>query len=105
MISPENYAITIRPAYADDAISIVRLAALDSARVPHGPLVLAEVDGELRVALSITGLDVIADPFYRTVELVALLRNHVDRTRRLNSPSTGHRSPTTLLRRRRLQAA
>jgi hypothetical protein len=68
--------ITIRPAYADDNQAVVRLATLDSARVPAGPLLLAEVDGELRAALATDDGTVIADPFSRTVELIALLRKH-----------------------------
>ncbi len=96
-------AITIRPAYADDAMSITRLAELDSASVPHGPLILAEVDGELLAALSITDLTVIADPFHRTVELVTLLRDHVDRIRRAKPPITGRTSPAAVLRAWRLR--
>ena len=66
--------ITIRPAYADDDSSLVRLATLDSAPVPAGPLLLAEVDGELRAALATDHGTVVADPFFPTVELIALLR-------------------------------
>ncbi|MGI8863693.1 MAG: hypothetical protein ACR2JH_04720 [Solirubrobacteraceae bacterium] len=55
------------------------LAALDSASgVPKGALLLAEVDGELRAALSVRSHTVIADPFFPTLELVALLRRHAD---------------------------
>ncbi len=68
--------ITIRPAYADDEAALTRLATLDSARVPSGRLLLAEVDGELRAALATDDGTVIADPFFRTVELIALLRKH-----------------------------
>jgi hypothetical protein len=68
--------IMIRPAYADDAAALARLAALDSARVPEAPLLLAEVDGELRAALSLPGGASIADPFFPTLELVSLLRAH-----------------------------
>jgi hypothetical protein len=67
--------ITIRPAYADDQASLSRLAALDSAAgVPTGPLLLAEVDEQLRAALSLADGSVIADPFFATLDLVALLR-------------------------------
>jgi hypothetical protein len=70
-------AITIRPAFAEDDQAIRRLAALDSAeRLPHHPLLLAEVDGELRAALSLVDGSAIADPFAPTVHLVALLRTH-----------------------------
>ncbi len=68
--------ITIRPAYADDDAALIRLAALDSAVVPTGPLLLAEVDGELRAALATGNGTVIADPFFRTAELITLLRKH-----------------------------
>lgn len=68
--------ITIRPAYADDDSSLVRLAALDSAAVPAGPLLLADVDGELRAALSLSDGHVIADPFSPTLDLIDLLRVH-----------------------------
>lgn len=69
-------AITIRPAYGDDDHALTRLATLDSAPVPSGPLLLAEVDGELRAALATSDGTVIADPFFRTVEVIALLRRH-----------------------------
>ena len=69
--------ITIRPAYADDAPSLHRLAVLDSAAgVPAGALLLAEADGELRAALSLIDGSVIADPFYPTADIVSLLRVH-----------------------------
>lgn len=71
--------ITIRVAYADDGAALERLAALDSAdAVPPRPLWLAEVDGELRAAMSVPTRGVIADPFVPTLELVALLARHVD---------------------------
>jgi hypothetical protein len=67
-------SITIRPAYADDDVAVRRLAILDSAEVPAAPLLLAEVDGELRAAVSLDDGAVIADPFAPSVELIALLR-------------------------------
>jgi hypothetical protein len=66
--------ITIRPAYADDAQALTRLAVLDSAALPAEPLLLAEADGELRAALSMADGSVIADPFAPTAHVVALLR-------------------------------
>jgi hypothetical protein len=71
--------ITIRPADVDDELAVRRLAALDSAPVPRGALVLAEVEGELRVAVSSDGCTAIADPFHRTRELVALVRDYAVR--------------------------
>jgi hypothetical protein len=76
MTTPE-VPITIRPAYADDQVSLARLAALDSADgVPPTPLLIAEVDGELRAALSLRDRTAIADPFYPTADIVELLHAH-----------------------------
>jgi hypothetical protein len=69
--------ITIRPAYADDKLALVRLAALDSARaLPAQPVLLAEIDGEVRAALSLSDGSAIADPFFPTADLIELLRVH-----------------------------
>ena len=78
ILTPMNTsAITIRPAYADDQVALHRLAELDSAdTVPASPLLVAEVEGELRVALSIADGSAIADPFFPTAAIVALMRRH-----------------------------
>jgi hypothetical protein len=72
--SPDT--ITIRRASPAEA-AVARLAQLDSAPAPAGELLAAEVDGELRAAVSLTDGAAIADPFERTVELVELLRAQV----------------------------
>ena len=69
-------AITIRPGYGDDHSSLEALAALDSSGIPPSPVLLAEVDGHLRAALSLQDGSVIADPFFPTVHLVELLKNY-----------------------------
>lgn len=66
--------ITIRRDHPDDEAAIVRLAALDSAAMPPSPFLLAEVDGELRAALSLANGRAIADPFHPSLYLIALLR-------------------------------
>ena len=68
--------IVIRPAYADDREALARLAAIDSSASPAGPMLLAEVDDELRAAVSLADGSVIADPFFPTLDLVELLRTH-----------------------------
>jgi hypothetical protein len=69
--------ITIRPEYPDDELALIRLAALDSAdAAPRRPLLLAEVDGELRAAVSVSDGSAIADPFHPTAAIVELLRQH-----------------------------
>ena len=73
--------ITIRPEYPEDELALNRLAILDSAdSTPPRPLLLAEVDGELRVALSLRDGSAIADPFHRTAATVELMRAHARRT-------------------------
>jgi len=67
-------AVTIRAAWPADADALVRLAALDSAVAPPAePLLVAEVAGELRAAISLRDGAVIADPFAATAALVELL--------------------------------
>jgi hypothetical protein len=67
-------SLTIRLAYAEDYPALASLAELDSAeRVPSRPVLIAEVDGELRAALSLSDGTSIADPFHPAVEIVSLL--------------------------------
>jgi hypothetical protein len=65
--------IEIRMSSEEDAAGVARLAQLDSACAPEGPLLLAEVGGELRAAVSLERGEAIADPFHRTSDLVHLL--------------------------------
>jgi hypothetical protein len=79
--APNDAGVTIRDATGDDHRALERLAQLDSTRAPHGPVVLAEVDGELRAAYALDERRVIADPFHRTVEVIDILMlraNHID---------------------------
>jgi hypothetical protein len=101
--SLDSPVITIRAASTADELAIIRLAALDSAPVPRAPLVLAEVEGELRVAVSADDLAVVADPFQRTAELAALLREHVERTRPPAAPLERRGRSVAPLRGRRLR--
>lgn len=72
--------VTIRPAYPTDARALHRLAGLDSSIVPAEPLLVAEVDGELRVAVSMSDGAAIADPFAPTAHVVQMVRDHIART-------------------------
>ena len=74
--------VTIRPANPDDAWALRRLAELDSSTVPAEPLVLAEVDGAILVAVSRSDLRAIADPFAPTAHIVDLVRGHIRHTAR-----------------------
>src|SRR5690348_10615789 len=79
--------VTLRFAFPDDEPALWRLAALDSAEVPTAPVLIADVSGETRAALSLADGTVVADPFHRSVELVALLRARATQLR-----DTGERS-------------
>jgi hypothetical protein len=88
----EGLGITIRFAHPEDATALRRLAALDSQPVPSGPVLVAEVAGELWAAVTATGAQrAIADPFRHTAELVALLHERAERlTRRARPRSRAH---------------
>ena len=66
-------AVAVRAARPTDAGELQELAKLDSARVPGEPVLVAEVEGALRAAMSIETGATIADPFSRTAMLVDLL--------------------------------
>ncbi len=95
-------SITLRYGFPDDAEPLARLAALDSAAVPRGPILLAEVGGELRAALSLADGAVIADPFYATGTLVDLLGARAWQLRQSEMP--GRRSRVRWWGRLRLPA-
>ncbi len=86
--------VTVRLAGAPDTADLLRLAALDSAPAPTGPMVVAEVDGELVAALSIDGGVAIADPFRRTAAVVQMLELHAGQLRgsRESVSGTGRRA-------------
>jgi hypothetical protein len=75
---PPAPPVTIRHAYPDDSLLLLRLAAIDSAQPLLAPVLVAEVDGEVRAALSLRDGAVIADPFHRTQPLVELLLARVE---------------------------
>jgi hypothetical protein len=68
--------VAIRAARGSDGLALSRLAELDSKRPLTGEVLVAERDGELAAAVSLTTGAHVADPFRPTAELVALLRLH-----------------------------
>jgi hypothetical protein len=66
-------SVTLRLATAEDDEAIARLAALYDRPIPSGPLLLAEVDGELQAALNLTGVQELMEPYLPTAALVELL--------------------------------
>ena len=69
---PDN--VTIRWATPTDLPALERVAALDSKRLPAGPMLIASVDGQIWAALSTLDGAAIADPFTPSGDLVGLLR-------------------------------
>jgi hypothetical protein len=65
--------ITVRRAVPGDRSELARLAALDSAKPPRGPALVAEADSRMLAALPMGSGRPIADPFEPTAEIVALL--------------------------------
>ena len=65
--------VTVRLAVEADAPALARLAALDGAAVPAGPVLVAVTDGETVAALPLRGGRPIADPFRRTAAMLELL--------------------------------
>ena len=72
-----NDTISIRLTTPADGPALTRLAALDGTTVPAGPILVAEREGHLQAALSLTSGDSMADPFVPTAALLDLLRVRV----------------------------
>jgi hypothetical protein len=73
---PSQAAVTLRLALPSDLEDLRRLAQLDSQLLPEGPHLVAEREGRIDAALSLSCGALIADPFRRTAELSELLRRH-----------------------------
>lgn len=66
--------VRIRSLATSDESALRALSERDTARVPDGDVVGAERDGRLLAAISLSSGNVVADPFHRTADLVALLK-------------------------------
>lgn len=84
----DNAGVTIRYAVLDDLPALELLAALDSSTLPPGPLLVAEVMGELWSALPLLDGEAIADPFRPTAELRELLRKRASQLRWTQPPDS-----------------
>lgn len=87
MPAPPHSDVTVRLASPSDARGLLRLAALDSASVPEGPTVVAEVDRELVAAMPLDGGETIAHPFHRTAAVVQMLELRAGQLRAGTAPS------------------
>jgi hypothetical protein len=79
--------VTLRLATSADDEGIARLAALYDRRLPSGPLLLAEVDGELQAALTLTSAEELMEPYLPTAALVELLALRVQHLRDQMTPA------------------
>ena len=66
-------SVLIRAARGSDGAALERLAALDSAEIPAGSLLVAESDGRVVAAIASSSGEAIADPFLPTADVIALL--------------------------------
>jgi hypothetical protein len=68
--------VTLRLAHPVDGPALKRLAQLDSQKLPPGPHLVAEREGRIDAALSLSSGGLVADPFRRTADLCRLLQDH-----------------------------
>lgn len=94
---PEDAAITLRLAVPDDAHPLTELAQLDCARVPPDPVLIAEVGGEARAAISLRDGSTVAHPFHRTAAILELLAARAEHLRS-DHPTRGRRVRRVLAR-------
>jgi len=80
-------SLTVRRAGAQDGAQLLRLAALDSADVPSGDVLVAESAGQLYAALSLADGQAVADPFEHTAQMVELLRLRADQIGQASAPN------------------
>jgi hypothetical protein len=74
--------IVVRDAYPDDALALQRLAAMDDRPALRGHVLVAEQDGDLVAATSVSSGRTIADPWRHTADLVTLLELRAVQVRR-----------------------
>lgn len=77
--------LELRPAGPADLPALRAVAQRDSASLPPGPLLLAEVAGIPIAAIGLEGGELIADPFWPTAVAQEALRAH--------APAPRHRRP------------
>ena len=85
--------VVVRDAYPDDDdLALRRLAALDDRPALRGHVLLAEVDGDLVAAASVSDGRTIADPWRLTADVVSLLELRAAQIRRLGTGDGAARS-------------
>lgn len=69
-------SVVLRVAAQADQPALQRLAERDSDVVPALPILIAETEGSIAAAWSMSEQRAIADPFVPTAHLITLLREH-----------------------------
>jgi hypothetical protein len=90
MTPPQKPILALRVAHDDEADVVRRIADLDDARTLSGEILLALLDGEPVAARSLSDGRVVANPFVRTADVVALLDI---RASQLTAPDPRRRGP------------
>jgi hypothetical protein len=93
--------IGIRLAVHADRAALTRLAALDSAPVPLGATLVADLDGEIVAAHQLGGTASIADPFLPTLDARELLELRANQLPLSTSARPRRYLPGFVARRRR----
>jgi hypothetical protein len=89
--APAALEVVIRRTTASDGAALAALATLDSAPLPLGPSLVAEVSGAPRAVLPLDGGRSFGDPFVATAGLVALLELRAQQIHREERPMRRHR--------------
>jgi hypothetical protein len=76
--------LTIRFAGITDARALLDLADLDSASVPTGDVLVAQVGDEIWAAMSVHNFHAVANPFKPSSELVSVLHERGRQMRKAN---------------------
>ena len=87
--------VVLRVATPADRPALRRLAERDSDVVPALPILIAETEGTIAAAWSMSEQRAIADPFVPTAHLITLLREHAGSG---NGARARRRSPSASLR-------
>lgn len=89
--SQSESEVVIRRTTSVDGPALAALSALDSAPMPLGPALVAEVAGSPLAVLPLDGGRAFGDPFRQTTELVALLELRATQMRREADAGDAHR--------------
>ena len=90
--------VTIRPATRADLPAVASLAELDSARVPGGRVLLAELRGSVVAAISLKSGELFADPFVSTADVVRDLRAKAAEVKLADDREAGRRETSLMAR-------